>query len=707
MKWHPEISKALYTENYTAVIEFYEELIQREESIPNYCRLGLAYLLEGREEEANATWLSLLTEAEGIDELLEILEAEATRQTELKNLQKSLLIREYIREINPNLVDNQLKIILLTLELETFEVAELNQLIPLIQGEVNVALLLEVITVLLKYPSPETVGLVRVSLPYLDETFLTQIQELNIVETEGDNILYLMDLIEVSLHLKPDHLYLLNCLAHYYGKMQNYKRAEETIAKFIKYSSTLDLQLHGESFQLSCILGQGKWLEIEPAIEHYKSLLRQLDQNPPEKLHDLTSQLLPIVTRPLLYLQDNPRESRFFQNRFSEIFQDKLRESANLPKIATFAKREKSGPLKIGYLATTLKRHSVGWLARWLFHYHDRNSWAINLYLINQVEDDLTQKWYSKNVDHLYNLPENPFLVAQQIISDKIDILVDLDSLTNPHSYGVLALKPAPIQVTWLGLDATGMPNVDYFIVDPYVVPDNAQEYYQEKLWRLPQTYLAVDGFEVDTPTLTREELNIPSDAVIYLTAQVGIKRHPGTIKLQLKILKEVPNSHLLIKGLANLNSIKDLFFQLAESENIEPERLHFLPLDPSEEIHRANLTIADIILDTYPYNGATTTLEVLWIGLPIVTLVGEQFAARNSYTFMLNAGITEGIAFSPAEYIEWGIKLGLNEKLREKIHWKLLKNRQTAPLWNAKKFTQEMENAYSQMWNNLLLTIP
>lgn len=119
----------------------------------------------------------------------------------------------------------------------------------------------------------------------------------------------------------------------------------------------------------------------------------------------------------------------------------------------------------------------------------------------------------------------------------------------------------------------------------------------------------------------------------------------------------------------------------------------------PTEAIHRANLQIADVVLDTYPYNGATTTLETLWMEIPLVTRVGEQFAARNSYTFMMNAGITEGIAWSDEEYIEWGIKLGTDENLRKKVRWKLRQSKKTSPLWNGKQFAREMEKAYQQMW--------
>ena len=142
---------------------------------------------------------------------------------------------------------------------------------------------------------------------------------------------------------------------------------------------------------------------------------------------------------------------------------------------------------------------------------------------------------------------------------------------------------------------------------------------------------------------------------------------------------------------------------QLAEEEGVEYSRLRFLDLDPSESVHRANLAIADVVLDTYPYNGATTTLETLWMGIPLVSRVGEQFAARNSYTMMMNAGITEGIAWTDEEYLEWGVRLGKDEALRQQVALKLKASRQTAPLWNGKQFTREMEKAYQQMWQRYI----
>jgi predicted O-linked N-acetylglucosamine transferase (SPINDLY family) len=265
----------------------------------------------------------------------------------------------------------------------------------------------------------------------------------------------------------------------------------------------------------------------------------------------------------------------------------------------------------------------------------------------------------------------------------------------------VVALKPAPIQIHWLGFDASGIPAVDYFIADPYVLPADADAYYSEKIWRLPHTYIAVDGFETECPSLQRDSLDIPGDAVVFLSSQTGMKRNTENIRSQLQIVKAVPNSYFLVKSFkANPEFIETFFRELAEAEGVSGDRLRFLPDTPSETVHRANLSLADVVLDTYPYNGATTTLEALWMGLPIVTQVGQQFAARNSYTMLMNVGVTEGIAWNNAEYVAWGIRLGREEALRKKIRYRLRQSRHTSPLWNGQQFTREMEYAYEQMLN-------
>ncbi|MGH1395936.1 MAG: O-linked N-acetylglucosamine transferase, SPINDLY family protein, partial [Trichormus sp.] len=412
------------------------------------------------------------------------------------------------------------------------------------------------------------------------------------------------------------------------------------------------------------------------------------------------------------YIEDNPRKNRNIQNQiFSLCHANKeIYDQDYLEKYIEGTlnrKKEKIAHTKIrlGYLSHCLRGHSVGWLARWLFQHHDRDKFTINGYFIhNKTINDPLHLWYVNQVDQAYK-SNNVYEVAEQIYNDEIDILIDLDSVTLDTACEIMGFKPAPIQATWLGWDASGSPSVDYFIADPYVLPESAQEYYREKIWRLPQTYIAVDGFEVGVPTLRRQDLDIPHDAIVYFCPQRGFKLNPNIIKLQLQIIKEVPNSYLIIKESTDRQAVQDFFFQLANDVGVDTSKFRFIPDVPSEAVHRANLGIADIVLDTYPYNGATTTLETLWMSIPLVTRVGEQFAARNSYTMMMNAGITEGIAWTDEEYVEWGVRLGKDETLRQQIAWKLRQSRKTSPLWNGKQFTREMEKAYTQMWQIYLDT--
>ena len=167
-----------------------------------------------------------------------------------------------------------------------------------------------------------------------------------------------------------------------------------------------------------------------------------------------------------------------------------------------------------------------------------------------------------------------------------------------------------------------------------------------------------------------------------------------------MKILKAMPNSYFLIKGLhTDIKSVRQLFEPIAAAEGVEFDRLRFLPSAPTEAIHRANIGIADVVLDTYPYNGTTTTLETLWMEVPVVTQVGEQFSSRQGYTLLTNAGITEGIARTDEEYVEWGVRLGKDAQLRQQVAWKLRMSKQTSPLWNAQVFTRHLEQAYLEMW--------
>ena len=720
MNWNPETYQALLAGEYQKVAELYERALELEpDNITNYWYLGLAYLLQEKEEEAQTTWLLVFSQADGeetkiwTEELADILEQEARRQTSLENYLSAWVIRGHLREIVPDRVNNILNLVKLGIALESLHISNLQEwnLLELLKQnrpeDIDRDLFLAVFEEILKVPTRDSINFAQASLIHTqgDSALIELVMGLaEYMAHDQKFFLYSAELLEECLPYQPDNIYLLKDLFWYYKLSFKFDKALELAHRFDKLCQNLAVKLYSKYQFIYAYLERCDWIEFQKLVEDYKQLLQTMATEQPAVSEQFIRESFLITLQPLLYIQDNPRENRYFLNHLAQLFQKHTQEhhACAVNFVAPDAKN-KPRKLKIGYIGHTLRNHSVGLLSRWLLHYHNREEFEIAVYLVNQLEDDITQKWFTEQADICHNLNRNVNNIITQIEKDEIDILVDLDSLTHNLTNLVMSLKPAPIQVTWLGLDASGIPAIDYFIADPYVLPDDAQDYYQEKIWRLPLTYIAVDGFEVGYPTLRREDLDIPEDAVVYFNVQNSLKRNPHGIHLQMKILKQVANSYLLIKGTGEEDIVREMFNSIAEKEGVSPAQLRFLERYPTPEIHRANLQIADVVLDTYPYNGATTTLETLWMGIPLVTRVGEQFAARNSYAFMVNVGVTEGIAWSDREYVEWGVRLGTDEQLRQKVAWKLRQSRKSSPLWNTKEFTREMEKAYQQMWVNYL----
>jgi predicted O-linked N-acetylglucosamine transferase (SPINDLY family) len=715
--------------DYIQAANLYEQAIEAEPDVKiHYWHLGLMLLLQSKEEEATTTWLLAMVDGtpEQVDlwteELLEILANEANRQEALKDDSLAWLLRGHIREIQPTNLQNLFKLIQLAIAIEQFTGEELSDwgVIELLQTEslesVTQNELLKVLNKILNNPPihPLVIEFAEACVPH----FQNRADLIRVLLPAAIEIGYNtqqvgigISLLEICRQVNQDNAEVLRHLAALYQNGIDYVKGIELAKQCYSLVKTLPDKIFANHLRLRGLMSAGGyWEEAGFAIEEQKSLIASLPTEEPIELPQATVARLLTSAYFFPYFSDRAAENRQTINQLSQrcqtFFQLQTYKTEQVKRYYQQHRRkninyqDKNRPLKIGYISHCLRSHSVGWLARWLFEHHDRDRFEICAYPIAYKElNDPLQDWYISKADIVRKLGCKNMEIAEQIYQDDIDILIDLDSITMDITCEVMALKPAPIQVTWLGWDASGLPTIDYFIADPYVLPDSAQDYYTEKIWRLPQTYIAVDGFGVDVPTLKRQHLKIPSDAVVYFSGQKGYKRHPDTARLQMKIIRAVPNSYLLIKGFADQDSVKNFFIQLAEEQGVNPERLRFLPKSPSEAIHRANLGIADVVLDTYPYNGATTTMETLWMGIPMVTRVGEQFAARNSYTMMMNAGITEGIAWTDEEYVEWGIRLGKDEQLRQDISWKLRQGRQTAPLWNGKQFTREMEKAYEQMW--------
>ncbi len=735
-------------------ISLYQQAIALAPEVrANYAYLGLALLLQGHETDAQMSWFNAINDPDQLEdwaiELASILNVEAERYENQNNLDIAWLIRQHISEVAPDDISNLAESAKLSLLNPSFDQEEenLSRLIDSLEARssqlsnqdlfsldnlleksvitaankrIDQNIVKEIAALDRKASFEATLGVIESSLQlrlkflqvYLQNIHSDKRLKLIRLVLRSSKSLYIYIHIvyaKTCLQIAPKYLpTLIEVVAALQSLSFNIESIEYAL-RMVTASDEMIYQIGGYHMTMRGLLSSGcHWQKAQDTYKQMEMLMQDfIGTHQPMKFNDIRYFMSHVLWS--YYLSDRPKENRLFISQAGDYYQSQIQQS--LKGIVTSkyqpAKllRNSDRKIRIAYISQCLNRHSVGWISRWLINGHDHHKFDTFVYFLSKNENEIRQS-IQESVTAFHELlidPDAPIpsfkAIADQIRNDDIDILIDLDSLTNADSCVIMALKPAPIQVSWLGSDATGIPAIDYFIADPYVLPDDAQDYYNHQIVRLPQTYVAVNGFEVGTPNLRRADLEIPQHGVIYLSVQAPHKRNPDFLRCQMQILRQVPHSYLLLKSSRVVADYESLVLEIANAEGINPDRIKFLPTTSTEEIHRANLAIADVILDTYPYTGATTTLEALWMELPIVTRVGESFVSRNSYTMMINAAISEGIAWSDQEYIDWGVRLGNEPNLRQQISWKLKKSKQTAPLWNVPQFVSDVEAAYEQMW--------
>jgi predicted O-linked N-acetylglucosamine transferase (SPINDLY family) len=720
------IRQALNCQAYEEAIDLLSQAIEgHNEQLGLYWDLGLAYLFNHQSDEAENIWLAGITKSwelglgDRVEQLACYLLTEIELQQEQANYDNVWLLRCQLQNLEPENCDNTLRLICLSHDLGKLSpeyLAEWDVVERLISAKieaVNSELLLDCVLEVLRYPTALSIDFLNASTQFLEKLdWLNPVMQWSEeVATRQKRLSYAIDLVSVCLQHHPKNLYVIHRLMSYYGLIGDETKVAEFAQLLYECQDENNQDVIKNCFIYSRValswLAQANWRKIEETriIQKLKSSIQRLAKLDNIVFCEFIVPRFWAIAMPFVYLQDNPAENRKFLNITVSLFQfHYLRgiEKEKTPAVKLPSKNLRN-KLRVGYIGHTFRKHSVGWLSRWLFHYHDRHQFEIYVYLVAQDNDELTEAWILPNAHKVVSVDRDAPTIAQIIREDNLDLLVEVDGLTNNTVAQVLALKPAPIQATWLGSDASGLPAIDYFLVDKLVLPPENQQYYRERLWYLPQTYIAVDGFEVGTRTITRENLGIAEDAVIYLTVQYSTKYSPKMATLHLEILQSVPQSVLLIKDRTRSGELRRLIEKMALEMGIEHNRLIFTGRDPDEATHRANLALADIVLDTYPYSGATTTLETLWMGIPLVTWVGEQFSARNSYAFMRQVGVLAGIAHNAKEYKEWAMRLGTDGAMRQEIHQTLVQARHTSPLWQGEAFTRAMENAYRQIIEKFL----
>jgi predicted O-linked N-acetylglucosamine transferase (SPINDLY family) len=288
---------------------------------------------------------------------------------------------------------------------------------------------------------------------------------------------------------------------------------------------------------------------------------------------------------------------------------------------------------------------------------------------------------------------------AQRIRDDRIDILVDLSAHTAGNRLPVFARKPAPVQVTYLGLTGTtGLSSMDYRFTDAYVDPPGDESYCTEELVRLPDTawcFMPLSGSPdvASLPALEKGYVTFGSfDDIAKVT--------PHVLYLWARILQQVTASRLLLKGVALRDPESSVRFrQFFADYGIEPERIELLPDEPNPLQHLQQHTALDIALDTFPFEGMTTTFLALWMGVPVVSLAGRNHMTRVGLSILSNAGVPELAARSYDDYVQVAVRLASNLPALSALRSTLRQRLQNSVLMDTTRFARNIETAYRAMW--------
>lgn len=268
-------------------------------------------------------------------------------------------------------------------------------------------------------------------------------------------------------------------------------------------------------------------------------------------------------------------------------------------------------------------------------------------------------------------------IAADTIAADKLDVLIELDGLSSNDTLALMRNRLATLQISWLAGYATHGKEIDVFLADRHVLSEQAEKRYTESVIQMPHSYLAVDLFEFG-PTRAKPR----AADIVYHCCQHERKLSKECVAALCEILKLVPHSLLTIRASA-----------ASRFPHSMQDKLILAPRYNSEYEHRASLLYADIALDSFPYTGATTSLELLYANVPIVTLVGEDFVERNTYSFLQTvSNMSHCIAFDVESYIAAAVELARNKSLLASTRQNLLASKQMSPLWNAKLFTKQLE---------------
>jgi protein O-GlcNAc transferase len=361
-------------------------------------------------------------------------------------------------------------------------------------------------------------------------------------------------------------------------------------------------------------------------------------------------------------------------------------------------KRPQGQKIRVGYFSADFKNHAVSILTAELYELHNKNKFEIIAFSFGVDDKSEMRSRLSKAFNRFFDVSGMSDLEIAKLARElQIDIAVDLGGHTQDSGTGIFSYRAAPIQISYIGyLGNMGAEYYDYLLADKTIIPDNSQKFYSEKIVYLP-SYQVNDRMRIiSEKQFTRAELGLPDTGFIFCCFNNNYKILPPTFDGWIRILNAVEGSVLFLYAdneWAKANLIKE-----AGLHGIDSVRLIFGGRIPAEE-YLARYRVCDLFLDTFPYNAGTTASDALWVGLPVLTLMGQSFASRIAASLLRAIGLPELVTTSRAEYEGLAIELAMNPNKLAEIKFKLTSNRLTAPLFDTPLFTKNLEAAYIQMY--------
>ncbi len=354
--------------------------------------------------------------------------------------------------------------------------------------------------------------------------------------------------------------------------------------------------------------------------------------------------------------------------------------------------------IRIAYMSSDYRDHPISYLTAGLFEHHDRARFETFGIALGPADASEMRARLKAGFEHFIEVNDRSDAdVARMIGEIGADIVVDLNGHTDGARTAILAMRPAPIQVSYIGLAGTmGAPFIDYLIADPILVAASDERYYAEKVVRLPDTYLVNDDKRaIADTTPSRVEAGLPETGFVFCSFNNAYKITPEVFAAWMRLLGKVEGSVLWLLS-TNEAGVRNLRRE-AEIAGIDPARLIFAARARPAD-HLARHRLADLFLDTLPYNAHTTASDALWAGLPLITHKGTSFAGRVAASLLTAIGLPELITHSLADYEALALKLATDGAALAGIKERLARNRGTYPLFDTARATRHIESAFTTM---------